>query len=204
MRRLALFFSVVFHPILLPTAGLIVVFSLNTYLAQTTPLAKQAFIVGWIFLNTAVIPLAFTLFLRWRGLISSVQLELRQDRIVPFAFALVFYLTNYWLLRDVPMPAIIYSMFLGSSVAVGLALVFTLFTKVSIHMIGMGGFAAAVFGMGQIFGVDVALLLVGAIAASGVVGSARYLLESHTLSQIYMGWLIGFFTVYVPMHYSWG
>lgn len=107
MRIAAHILSYIFHPIFLPTFGLLVIFGLNSYIAATTPAQKQFFLIGWIFINTAVIPFLFTAFLRWKNLVSSIQLETREDRIVPFTFALFFYLTNYWLLRDIPMPQII-------------------------------------------------------------------------------------------------
>jgi len=204
MRTLSLIISYLFHPVFLPTAGLVIIFSLNSYVSQTTPLAKQAFIIGWIFVNTAIIPFLFTAFLRWKKLITSIQLESREDRIVPFSFALFFYLTNYYLMHDMPLPGVIYSLFLGSSIAVGLALVFTFFTKISIHMIGMGGATAAIYGVGQMYHLPIMQLLIGGIIASGLVGSARFILESHNLRQIYMGWFIGFLTVYVPLVNGWG
>lgn len=196
--------SYLFHPVFLPTAGLIVLFSINSYVAQTTPMGRQLFLVSWIFVNTAIIPFLFTAFLRWRNLVKSIHLDHREDRTIPFTFAFFFYLTNYWLLRDITMPQVIYSIFFGSSVAVGIALAINFFTKISIHMIGMGGMTASIYSMSQLYGLDITLLVVVGILASGMVGTARYVLESHTIRQIYMGWLIGFAAIYVPVINGWG
>jgi len=204
MRIAAHILSYIFHPIFLPTFGLLVIFGLNSYIAATTPAQKQFFLIGWIFINTAVIPFLFTAFLRWKNLVSSIQLETREDRIVPFTFALFFYLTNYWLLRDIPMPQIIYSIFLGSSVAVGIALIVNFYTKISIHMIGMGGITAAIYAMAQIYSLPLTFAVIIGVIASGLVGSARYILESHDLKQISMGWFAGFITVYLPIIMGWG
>jgi hypothetical protein len=204
MRTAAHILSYLFHPIFLPTSGLVIIFSLNSYVAQTTPFSKQVFLVSWIFVNTAIIPFLFTAFLRYKKLVSSIELESREDRIIPFTFALFFYLTNYWLLRDIPMPTVIYSIFLGSSVAVGMALVFNFFTKISIHMVGMGGITASVYGMAQLYDLPIIHLVLIGVVASGLVGSARYILESHDLKQIYLGWFTGFITVYVPIIFGWG
>ena len=97
MKKAALITSYVFHPIFLPTAGLVFVFSLNTYISQTTPMPKQLFVVALIFVNTVIIPLLFTLFLRWKKVVDSIQLHSRKDRLVPFAFAMFLYFTNYYL-----------------------------------------------------------------------------------------------------------
>jgi hypothetical protein len=204
MRAIAQLLSYIFHPIFLPTVGLAFVFGLNSYISQTTPFAKQVFIVGWIFVNTALIPLVFTLFLHWRGMVKSIQLHTREDRLIPFTFALLFYFTNYWLMQDIALPMLIHSIFLGSSIAVGMALVFTFFTKISIHMIGMGGITASLFGLSQVYQLPIIWLVIAGILASGAVGSARYILESHNLRQIYLGWITGFCAVYLPLHLGWG
>lgn len=204
MRVAAQVLSLFFHPVLLPTAGLLLIFSVNSYIAHTTPFEKQLFLITWIFVNTALIPFLFTAVLRWRNLVGSVQLHTREDRIVPFTFALFFYLCNYWLLRDIPMPPVIYSLLFGSSVAVALALIITFFTKVSIHMIGMGGLTAAIYGVAELYHLPITWLVMLGIIASGFVGSARYLLESHSLKQIYLGWVIGFITLYIPVMNGWG
>lgn len=204
MRQVAQTLSYLFHPIFLPTVGLMLVFMLNTFISQTTPFARQAFIVFWIFVNTAIIPLIFTIFLRWRGVVKSIQLHTREDRILPFTFSLFFYITNYWLMQDVALPQIIHSLFLGSCIAVALALALTFITKISIHMIGMGGITASIYGLAMIYNLPIIGLLMLGIIASGAVGSARYILESHNLNQIFLGWLIGFFAVYFPVVFGFG
>ena len=204
MRISAHILSYLFHPIFLPTFGLIVIFGLNRYISATTPYDKQFFLVSWIFVNTAVIPFIFTAVLRWKKLVRSIQLDTREDRVIPFTFALFFYLTNYWLLRDIPMPQIIYSIFLGSSVAVGIALLVNFYTKISIHMIGMGGVTASIYAMSQVYDLNLVGYVLLGIVASGMVGSARFVLESHNLKQIYLGWGTGFLSVYLPIIMDWG
>lgn len=204
MKKAAIITSYVFHPIFLPTAGLIFVFSLNTYISQTTPMNKQYFVIAWIFVNTVIIPLLFTMFLRWKKVIDSIQLHSRKDRLVPFAFAMFLYFTNYYLMKDVPLPQVLYSIFLGSSIAVAASFFITFYTKISIHMIGMGGLTAAIYGVAQVYDLPIVGMVMLGMIASGIVGSARYILESHSLRQIYMGWGLGFLAVYLPLVNNWG
>ncbi len=204
MKKAAIITSYVFHPIFLPTAGLIFVFSLNTYISQTTPMNKQYFVIAWIFVNTVIIPLLFTMFLRWKKVIDSIQLHSRKDRLVPFAFAMFLYFTNYYLMKDVPLPQVLYSIFLGSSIAVTASFFITFYTKISIHMIGMGGLTAAIYGVAQVYDLPIVGMVMLGMIASGIVGSARYILDSHSLRQIYMGWGLGFLAVYLPLVNNWG
>jgi len=146
----------------------------------------------------------FTLFLRWKKVVDSIQLHSRKDRLVPFAFAMFLYFTNYYLMTDVPLPQVLYSIFLGSSIAVTSAFLITFATKISIHMIGMGGLTAAIYGVAQVYELPIVGMVMLGVVASGVVGSARYILESHSLRQIYLGWIIGFLAVYIPLVNNWG
>lgn len=204
MRKVAQITSYVFHPVFLPTAGLLIVFSLNTYISQTMSTPAQFFILAWVFINTVFLPLLFTLFLRWRKLVESIELHSRKDRLVPFAFSMILYFVNYYLMKGIPLPEVFYSIFLGSSIAVTLGFVLTFYTKISIHMIGMGGLTAGIYAVALVYDLPIVGFVMLGLVASGMVGSARYILESHDLRQIYFGWITGFLAVYLPIINGWG
>ena len=192
MRKVAQITSYVFHPVFLPTAGLLIVFSLNTYISQTMTTSAQLFILAGVFINTVLLPLLFTLFLRWRNLVDSMELHSRKDRLVPFAFSMVLYFINYYLMKGIPLPELFYSIFLGSSLAVTMGFILTFYTKISIHMIGMGGLTAGIYAVAQVYDLPLVGFVMLGLVASGLVGSARYILESHDLRQIYFGTILAY------------
>ena len=71
-------------------------------------------------------------------------------------------------------------------------------------MIGMGGVTASIYGMSQLYELDLVGYILLGLVASGLVGSARFILESHNLRQIYLGWGTGFISVYTPIILGWG
>ena len=71
-------------------------------------------------------------------------------------------------------------------------------------MIGMGGLTASIYGVAQLYELPIVGFVMLGILVSGLVGSARYLLDSHDLRQVYLGWITGFVTVYVPLIGGWG
>ncbi|MEX2596641.1 MAG: hypothetical protein WEC59_06895 [Salibacteraceae bacterium] len=188
----------------MPSIALAIIFGLNTYIAQTMSPQKALFILAWLFINTAVIPVLFTAFLKWKGMISSIQLHTRKDRLLPFAFAMFLYFMNYYLMKGLPMPQVIYAVFLGISLIATSAFILTFYTKISLHMLGMGGLTATVYGFSQIYDLESLALLLGIVMLSGIVGTARSFLGAHTLNQIYGGWLFGFLLVYIPINLGWG
>ena len=71
-------------------------------------------------------------------------------------------------------------------------------------MIGMGGVTASIYAMSQVYDLNLVGYVLLGIVASGMVGSARFVLESHNLKQIYLGWGTGFLSVYLPIIMDWG
>jgi len=71
-------------------------------------------------------------------------------------------------------------------------------------MIGMGGLTAGIYAVALVYNLPIVGFVMLGLVASGMVGSARYILESHDLRQIYFGWITGFLAVYLPIINGWG
>jgi membrane-associated phospholipid phosphatase len=59
-------------------------------------------------------------------------------------------------------------------------------------MIGIGGFIGLLFSLLKITHIYNELLFVLAVAVAGVVAYSRLLLQAHSQSQVYAGFLLGF------------
>jgi len=72
----------------------------------------------------------------------------------------------------------------------------SVFSKISLHTIGMGGlFAIALFSV-NIAVKDVSLILFLTIFIAGLVGTARMYLDAHNLKEVYNGYLVGFLSMF--------
>src|SRR6185503_15357467 len=101
--RLARFISIVFHPVLMPTYALVLIFRLSHYLDYTTtPQAKVALFTIIIF-NTLIVPVLISWLLLKRGLIKSFNMEKREERIVPFICNVVLMMIAYYMLRQLAL-----------------------------------------------------------------------------------------------------
>ena len=87
---------------------------------------------------------AFSLFLAWRlKLIKSLTLENRQDRLVGFIVTMFFYFWASYVFRNLPdTPPVAAHFVLGTFLAVCAAWMCTIFYKVSLHAVAMGGLIA--------------------------------------------------------------
>ena len=90
---------------------------------------------------------------------------------------------------------------LGATIALFIAFFINLFTKISMHTVGMGGFLAMIIIIiARSYG-GAEFLFVFGVLACGLVGTARLLLGSHQVSDVYGGYFVGFLAQFVALNY---
>ncbi|MCB9335344.1 MAG: hypothetical protein H6586_04295 [Flavobacteriales bacterium] len=191
MRQLAIFFSFVFHPLLIPALGLIIVFNSNSYVNYAIPLELKQATLLLVTVTTFVIPSLITLLLLHRNMISSIEMPTSKERILPYGFTIVFYILTIYLLKRAPIPQIIFDFMIGALISVFSAFFINLKWKISAHMIGIGGLSSALICMAFVLNTDLFLFVVLAFFASGLVASSRLFLEAHTPKQLIAGYILG-------------
>src|SRR5690606_960031 len=139
--------SVLFHPLLMPTYCLIILFQLNTYITFTLPKNFQHLLLLLVFMNTAIFPISIIVFLVRKKILSSIYLNTKKERLFPFIMTFVFYGFTYFLLKQINfLPQPIYSLIFGAALALLLCIIINFWKKISIHMVGasglLGGFYA--------------------------------------------------------------
>ena len=97
----------------------------------------------------------------------------------------------------------------GSSIGLSVAFFINLFSKISLHALGMGGLLGMVvitmiyFSYGHFSVGEMALsmntLLMVVIILCGLVGTSRLLLEAHEPMDLYGGFFIGFGTQFLAL-----
>lgn len=204
LQRLALFFSAVGHPLFMPVFSLIILFSLNTYISQVLPLKFQLMVLGLLLVNTCILPVVFIVVMAKNKLISSVYLSQKNERVLPFLMAFVFYGFTYYLLKKAGLPKTINAIMLGATIAIFASVVVNLFYKLSIHMVGVSGVFGAFYALSSMFGLQVLWLLLFLIIAAGIIGTSRLILNQHTPLQILVGFAVGFFAEFFTIYFGLG
>ncbi len=194
--------SYVFQPLFMPLLTVILAFNFDPYLDSYFPLEAERAIYSVIGLNTFLVPTLLILYLKRLKIISSIDVENRKERLIPFIITLVLYVTTYVLIRRSPLPETLYSMVAASILAMIIAFIITLFWKISIHMTGIGGVIGAMCALFDIHmffpvGILTALVLLG-----GFIGTARMVLNVHTLGQVICGSILGFSVQFFSVKYG--
>jgi membrane-associated phospholipid phosphatase len=110
---------------------------------------------------------------------------------------LVFYLASYYLIRKLPVSVVYQRFLFAGCLSILFILAISYFWKISAHLVGWGGLTGLIFILSVRFNTDLMLLLIISLLVSGIVAFARIKLNAHSPSQVYAGFLLGFFTVLI-------
>ena len=192
--------SLLAHPLTMPTW---LATFLTFYLPDLThlPLQNRYLLIGLIFLFTFLMPGLGTLGLRLLGIVDSLTLEKRHQRIVPMVLSLLIYLAFAYALYQNSgryLPSVIYLLVVSVAASIAVVLGVTFFWKISAHATGVGGTCAALLAFHLIYNTQ-PLFLAFAFSwtLAGAVITARLYLQAHTVSQILAGFTAGFIVNFV-------
>ena len=185
--------SIILHPLVMPTLGLLCYYSLFPSISQFNELELFKQILLRVFLFTLIMPLLSVAIMMRLGKVSTMFIEDQRERSWPLLMAAVIYLFTYYFLLPVPpVPAFVSIFILGAAASMILAMLITLKWKISLHMIGIGGLCGALCGIYYFTQDGNPLWLALFFALAGILGTARLLLQAHTPLQLFAGFALGF------------
>ena len=193
-KKIAAALSLLLHPLLMPTIGLLVIFSTQSHVTFI-PFEYRRLVSVIVLISSCILPLSVMPLFLQIGLIKSIHMDTARERIVPLLTTAGFFLLGYFFLKKFQLPAFIPSFFLGTLLAVLLSSGISFFWKISIHMVGVGGLLGALVSMYLKYGVNTHAWSLGVIIIAGLLGSSRLLLGAHTPKQVYVGFLLGFLII---------
>ena len=211
-KVLAICISNLFHPLLVLTYMLILSILINPYAFGVSQIGegKTSLYLLSIFGSTVVLPAISILLMKNLDMIGSWDMKDRMDRIGPFLAAGMWYISlcyNFYQLPD--MPVLVKSAFVGVTIALFFSFFLNLFSKISIHAVGMGALIGFILvsmllsnynsiSIGE-WTIHIYLVLFIIIFLAGIVGSARLILEDHLPNDLYGGYLVGMATQMIAL-----
>lgn len=191
--RVAKIISYLFHPLLMPTYGFAFIFFTENYISTFIPILSKYIILGVTFLFTFLLPTVNALILLKMKRIQSLEMETNQERIIPYSSTALYFFALFYLFYDAEFPAIFKIVILGAGISILLTFIINFRWKISAHTVGIGGIAGATLGIIYRMEMDMSVALIAIILLSGIVAYARLKLNAHTPSQVYTGFVLGFF-----------
>jgi len=200
-RGLANLISYVFHPLILSTVLMIVLFYFTPALLQPINAANALPVLGAIFVLTFLIPIFSIGMLKITKSISSIKLEDHRERFMPFFFIAVYYgLTAYLFAYKLQLSEVVVVVFCATAAVILLVAVISLGYKISAHAAGAWGVVGYLVSIHFKFpGGNLLYPLIASILIAGLISSSRLAVNSHQPSEVYLGGLLGFITCFISI-----
>jgi len=201
MKVAAKIISSVFHPLIMPVIGLLIVFNTDSYINYTSSHELKIAILTLVGTSTFIIPLIISLLLLNRKMIKSLEMDTTKERIIPYALTIIFYVFTLYILKEATIAPIIFKFIIGATLSVIIAFIVNLKWKISAHMIGIGGLLGALICVSIILDVYLVHYVILTLLVAGLIGSSRLILKAHTQLQIYVGFLVGLICQIITIYY---
>jgi hypothetical protein len=189
-NRLARIVSIVFHPLIMPPLGMLLLFNSGTYIDFLTYGQKRAIFLI-LLTGTTILPLSLAPVMLFQRMISNLRMDDHRERILPLLITVVFYIFTWYMLARINVPGLINTYAITASLTVLFCTLISLIWKISLHMTALGALAGMLLAISFRFGINLQLYLVIFFLISGITGWARLTLMAHTPAQIYTGYLGG-------------
>jgi len=188
---LAKIVSVVFHPLLMPVYGLVIIFSGQTLFGYL-PFGVKRLLLLIILINNVFLPISLMPFLYHRGIITTWTVDDRRERLIPFVLTTVLYGATSFIFFRFPLPLFLKSFIFGALFLSILVTVINLKWKISVHSVGAGALLAMVLILSFRMYTPLVWHIVTVVIASGIVLSSRLKLNYHNPQQVWFGFFTGF------------
>lgn len=189
MRYLLKSASYLFHPIWMPFAGTLFYFLVSPRFFPEQVIQAKILAIAIL---TIFIPVVFYFLLKTIGKASSLFLSEVQERRWPLLFSsFVDFLILKFILDYFDYPEL-YFFFLGIFTSTMAALLLVILnSKVSLHMLGLGGITTFLILLSIHFNLNLIFIISFMIAITGLTASSRLHFEAHSSFELILGLLLG-------------
>lgn len=198
MKKTASLLSFLFHPLVMPSLGLLLLLNSGTYLSLLDPAAKRAILFVMV-LGTLVFPLMMLPILYYRNLVSSFKDVTKEERLVPQIIILVLYIITYVYFSKLPLSRVIHSYVLSTAVVLLLVILLNFRLNICMHSAALGGFTGLIIALIILYETPLQGVLILALLAGGLNGTSRIILKLQKAWEILASWILGFTVVMVTI-----
>lgn len=199
-EKIAKVISIIFHPVLIPSLGFVLLLNSGFYFSMLSWEAKR-FVLLVVFLSTCILPLLSVAIMAINSKFDMLMPNSR-DRIMPLLSSSIFYYMGFLLLSKArAFPEL--KLFLLASVLVIISLLIISFKwKISSHMAAIGGLTGTLFALSFRSGINPVYSLLIVVLISGLVGTSRLILAKHNIGELVAGYGLGFSVLYFAIYFS--
>ena len=196
--RTARVISAIFTPFSIPFLAFLILF-LFPYL-RIMPIQYKLIVLGVVYCFTILMPtLTIFLFRKINGF-SPEDLGERKRRFMPFLLTITSYVFCLVMMHRLNIPWYMTGIILAALIMMVICIVVNLKWKLSEHMAGVGAIVGGLVSFSALFGYNPVWWLCLFILIAGVLGTARIILQHHTLGEVLVGFAVGLICSLLVLH----
>jgi len=182
--------SFVFHPVLIPLYGMIIILTAPT-LYNFIPFDVKKLLVLILLVNNILLPLSIIPFFIHRHMISSWEITERKDRNIPLMTNTILYIITTYIFYRFPVPYFLKTYLLAIAFVSLVATLINVWWKISLHSVAAGAILALVVVLSYRMYTPLIWFIVPVILISGIIMSARLRLNLHNQAEVWIGYFTG-------------
>lgn len=198
MKKIASVISILFHPLLMPTLGLLLLLNSGTYISLLDPAAKRA-ILFVMALGTLFFPLMMMPILYYRNLVTRMQNSSREERLISQVIILILYIITFIYFVRLPLSRIIHSYVLATAITLSVVLLVGIWFRVCMHTAALGGLAGLIIALIFLYESPLQGVLMIALLVGGVTATSRLAMGVCRSAEVYAGYIVGFGVVLITL-----
>ena len=164
------------------------------------PIQYKLIVLGVVYCFTILMPtLTIFLFRKINGF-SPEDLGERKRRFMPFLLTITSYVFCLVMMHRPNIPWYMTGIILAALIMMVICIVVNLKWKLSEHMAGVGAIVGGLVSFSALFGYNPVWWLCLFILIAGVLGTARIILQHHTLGEVLVGFAVGLICSLLVLH----
>jgi hypothetical protein len=183
--------SWILNPFSIPFLAFLVLFFFS-YM-RIMPTNYKLIVLSVVYCFTILMP-TITIFI-FKKINGFATLELTRDRnkrFVPFLLTITSYVFCLMMMHRLSIPWYMTGIIVAALLMQVICVVVNLKWKLSEHMAGMGAIIGGLISFSALFGYNPLGWLCLFIMIAGLLGSARIILNHHSLGEVFWGFMVGF------------
>ena len=190
--------SAIFTPFSIPFLAFLILF-LFSYL-RIMPIQYKLIVLGVVYCFTILMPTLIIFLFRKINGFSPEDLGERKRRFMPFLLTITSYVFCLVMMHRLNIPWYMTGIILAALIMMVICIVVNLKWKLSEHMAGVGAIVGGLVSFSALFGYTPVWWLCLFILIAGVLGTARIILQHHTLGEVLVGFAVGLICSLLVLH----
>ena len=183
--------SAIFTPFMVPVVSFFLLFFF-TYL-KIMPLQYKLILLGMVYCFTVLMPMfSIFIFQKINGL-GIKGLSIRENRFVPYALTIMSYVACLITMNKMHLPRYLSGIIVATLICMIICSIINFKWKISTHVASSGMMVGGLLSYSFIFTFNPISWLSFFIILTGLLGTSRMILGQHTLIEVMVGFIVGFF-----------